>query len=423
MSMSDRVTRVTQASEAGENYRAFEDDEYYEEPISPFDKLKKFFTVKNAIILVAIALILGVSIGVSSANASNSASNSKVKTPSPTSEPTAAPSMPTYPPTAMPSDPSAYPTASPSTAVPSPKPTSVPSGRPTGPSAMPTARPTTPPLCCSTEPYYYFPWTECQNSANRFDITSCDTCFDYSCVDWIMGSHAMKQKEASFNATTGQKVYFAVGSYAYDTTRAGLCYRMTVQGLDRDIIGQVINIGGSILDGSFEAIMADGSFESGNGIACIPEFTGVPQYMGTKDEWNYLGALDPSRCSMLPKYPECMDVNKPPPDNLQDMCSWSFTAGLRNRPTITKMGTVACPKELYTMTGLHRADEPNPNYVVDKKTAGLYWENTGGQLYSVHDCAKPYYGWLSNMPKTLAYDKNYNLVVPCRRDGYTRING
>ena len=40
------------------------------------------------------------------------------------------------------------------------------------------------------------------------------------------------------------QVYFAVGSYGYDASRGGFCYRLKAESVDRDIIVQVINQAG-----------------------------------------------------------------------------------------------------------------------------------------------------------------------------------
>jgi hypothetical protein len=54
-----------------------------------------------------------------------------------------------------------------------------------------------------------------------------------------MGSVEMQQREDSYTAETGDRVYFAVGSYGNVASRGGLCYRLQVPNSDRDIIAQV----------------------------------------------------------------------------------------------------------------------------------------------------------------------------------------
>jgi len=77
-------------------------------------------------------------------------------------------------------------------------------------------------------------------------------------------SQGMRQREASYYARTKDRVYLGVGSYGsdqaryeyltiavacicihlyvciYEFYRAGLCYRMSLTGVDRDLIAQVL---------------------------------------------------------------------------------------------------------------------------------------------------------------------------------------
>ena len=55
----------------------------------------------------------------------------------------------------------------------------------------------------------------------------------------------MVEREADFAVQTGQNVFFGLGSYGKDEKNAGLCYRMSVFGIDRDLIVQIISTGGS----------------------------------------------------------------------------------------------------------------------------------------------------------------------------------
>jgi len=76
---------------------------------------------------------------------------------------------------------------------------------------------------------------------------TCNTCMAYQCLDWTVGSRTNAQREAAFRARTGQDVYFGVGSYGDNMTRAGYCYRLTVTNVLKDIIVQVVNQGNSNL--------------------------------------------------------------------------------------------------------------------------------------------------------------------------------
>ena len=75
---------------------------------------------------------------------------------------------------------------------------------------------------------------------------------------------------------------------------------------------------------------------------------------------NIGGVTTQSGCRSLPSYPSCTSY-APPEDNLQNLCSWSFDKGIHGTNGIVggvvHSCQVACPAELYSMTGLHRADE------------------------------------------------------------------
>jgi len=318
-------------------------------------------------------------------------------------------------------------------------PSGIPSVQPTSPSCEPTMKPSKPtttstatpsststvattaspvvsdPLCCDTTSYASS-WTYC-NSAAGLSMSSCSTCAAYQCIDWTAGSVAMQAREASYLAATGDSVYFGVGSYGNDQSRAGKCYRITASGVDRDLIVQVVNQGGDVPDGNFDLQVGDGGYGAFD--ACVADGTSVPQFDGSGSQWGaiYGGWSDISGCSNLPAFPHCGSA---PADNMQDLCRWSFQKNIRvstgnSNPTITNMCEVKCPSELWQATGLHRSDETNPSY-----TCGLTGNSGGGLMTRMMDCTKPSYGWNGNVKGTTY--AGFELVVPCRRDGYTRIN-
>lgn len=49
----------------------------------------------------------------------------------------------------------------------------------------------------------------------------------------------MTQREAAYYRETNDSVYFAVGALGPDIANAGLCYRISLEQTDRDIIAQV----------------------------------------------------------------------------------------------------------------------------------------------------------------------------------------
>ena len=65
----------------------------------------------------------------------------------------------------------------------------------------------------------------------------------YQCIDWTIGSNANAIREASFFQRTGQSVYFGVGSYGNNATRAGFCYRIKLSSVIKDVVIQVVNQG------------------------------------------------------------------------------------------------------------------------------------------------------------------------------------
>ena len=227
----------------------------------------------------------------------------------------------------------------------------------------------------------------------------------------------MQAREKAFFAATGEKVYFGVGSYGNDQTRAGLCYRITASGVDRDLIVQVVNQGGDVPDGNFDLQVGDGGY--GVFDACVADGTTVPQFDGAGSQWGaiYGGWSDEASCANLPAYPHC---GSNPADSMQDLCRWSFQVNLRrstgnSNPTILNMCEVTCPSQLYEATGLRRSDGVSNSYV-----CGATGNSGGGLLTRMMDCTKPSYGWNGNV-RGATYP-GYELVVPCRRDGYTRIN-
>jgi hypothetical protein len=79
------------------------------------------------------------------------------------------------------------------------------------------------------------------------------------------------------------------------------------------------------------------------------------------------------------------------------------------------MCEVKCPTELYSATGLHRSDETNAGYTC--LSSGI---SSGGVLTRMMDCSKPSYAWAGNVKGTTF--SGFEKVIPCRRDGYTRVN-
>eukprot|EP01038_Epipyxis_sp_PR26KG_P006407 gene6407-8818_t len=357
-------------------------------------------------------LLSRVSVGVVTSMKNNDSSKLNHGSITSGNEPTPQPSNPTISPTILGTNPSLIPTYLPSyTNSPTLRPSSV---RPT--TSPSSHAPTEGAMCC--EDQVYSDWQVCSTwLMNQDTPTTCSTCEAFSCIDWSMGSYNMKVKEADFKKQNAQNVYFAVGAIGDVTTstdKAGFCYRLTIKGVNRDIIAQVIDAKGGVDNGGFSVQLTNiGS--DGSAAACLAASSSLPMYPGNYYGWH----ANPAICATLPSYPICNSSPKVS-DDLQELCSWSFTQNLQvvgsAKPIITKMCQVACPTQLTDLTGFQRSDEPTTSYIcTDDIVQGL-----GGSLSGYLNCAKPQYSW--QLSDTSAFYPGKDIVVPCRRDGYTRIN-
>ena len=289
----------------------------------------------------------------------------------------------------------------------------------TSTSSSPVSRAVNDPLCCAATSYGSSNWRSCAAGTSTSQTADCSQCIAYQCIDWTAGSVGMKNREATYTSRTGDTVYFGVGSYGNDQTRAGKCYRISATNLDRDLIVQSINQGADVPNANFDLQVGDGGFGLNN--ACTVGTTSTPQFDGAASQWGaiYGGWTDITGCDNLPQYPHC---GSNPQDNMRDLCKWSFNkvfrkpgAVLVSNPVISKMCEVKCPVELYTATGIHRSDEINSAY-----TCGTNLIPTGGVITRMMDCSKPSYAWVGNVKGTTY--TGFEAVIPCRRDGYTRVN-
>ena len=76
----------------------------------------------------------------------------------------------------------------------------------------------------------------------------------FACMDWTFGSQALLRAEAAFEAAQHEQVYFGVGSFGSDDQMGGLgaCYRLTVEGVSRDLILQAVNTGSDVQGNQFD---------------------------------------------------------------------------------------------------------------------------------------------------------------------------
>jgi len=143
-------------------------------------------------------------------------------------------------------------------------------------------------LCCSTTDYSTTNYLSCTNGKDypTAPISSWSTCVSYQCIDWTVGSSANAAREADFLATTGQSVYFGVGSYSGVSNSGGLCYRIKTNSIDRDLIVQIVNSGTDVVSGNVDVQIGDGGF--GLYSACTIDSTKMPQFDGLASVWGVL---------------------------------------------------------------------------------------------------------------------------------------
>lgn len=298
-----------------------------------------------------------------------------------------------------------------------------------------TAVPTNHPLCCSSTDYSDT-WKECNDAADTTlgYIGSCSKCLSYQCMDWTLGSKGMRERQLSYYDTTGDDVYFAVGSYGRLNTRAGNCYRLDVEGVGKDIIFQVITAGPDHSN-TVQLQIANGGLGF-DGNSCSSFGTEHPQFEASDDPWGDLAFGWPIKeeCTNLPKYPMCGKLQE---DNLHELCEWTFDNGFRvptpateeqRHPLVNSMCLVTCPYQLWQATGYHRSDEKKNDFSCNALNGvynipATYTSRT--DLMAVKggmDCSKPSYGFEHFVPKGVSFYHGHDVVVPCKRDGYARIN-
>ena len=230
-------------------------------------------------------------------------------------------------------------------------------------------------LGASDQTGYYCPAETTQKTG---DIT-------FACMDWTFGSMAMRRAETSFKARTGEDVFFGVGTYgnAEDPLHGlGACYRLSVEGVTKDIIAQSINTGHDVAATQFDLQIGAGGAGAFN--TCAGDDRSM--FPGGRGVWGcqYGGVDNRSACAKLPKYPRDDGAMRSAGDSLPAMCEYGWDqrvrlsgAGLpagecKYNPTLNDAGRVACPEELINLTWFQRSDEP-PSYAMgaDRGIAGF----------------------------------------------------
>ncbi|CAE7800392.1 Dnah7 [Symbiodinium sp. KB8] len=212
----------------------------------------------------------------------------------------------------------------------------------------------------------------------------------YACLDWTFGSAAMRSGEAQFQQQTGEKVYFGVGTYGTTTDPQrglGACYRLKVEGVDRDIIAQSVNTGWDVDGKQFDLQMGAGGTGAFNN--CAGGAGSV--FPGGKSSWGctYGGVDTRSACRALPSKPSQASAMASAGDSLVRMCEYSFDKKVRvsgeglaagpckYNPTLLDVARVRCPEQLVSLTQMQRSDEPGGfGFAAASRASGF--PNAGG---------------------------------------------
>lgn len=264
----------------------------------------------------------------------------------------------------------------------------------------------------------------------------------FACMDWTFGSHAMQAAESAFSHRTGQNVYFGVGTYGTENDpQRGLaaCYRLTVEGVDKDIVAQSINTGFDVAGKQFDLQIGAGGAGAYNTCAG----SAGSMFPGGRDDWGCIyGGIDSKQaCDRLPSHPTNAAAMISAGDSLQELCRYSFDAGVRlsgqshaggackYNPTLLHVGRVRCPDELVNLTQVQRNDEVGLSYgtagnVSDPGRVCRSQEPGATSRYCLTrmmDCRKPSGAFKDNvLPELMVPGRR--VVQPCTDDGYTRID-
>jgi len=258
-----------------------------------------------------------------------------------------------------------------------------------------------------------------------------DQVIAFACMDWTFGSQSLKKAEESFNSKQNENVYFGFGTFgtSSDLMRGlGICYRMSVEGVDKDLIVQSINTGSDVAGNQFDLQVGNGGTGAFNNCAGKSWSMYPDGY-----DWGqvYGGSTTRQDCSKLPLYPQKSGPMTAAGDDLQTLCEYSFDKHVRGpngeNPTIRDLGRVQCPKELVEFSQLLRNDDPM-GYKITTHNEGFPNMNVkcGQQsnsfcLTRMMDCRKPSAGFIDNIKEGYAVSGK-KVLQPCTSDGYSRID-
>ena len=238
----------------------------------------------------------------------------------------------------------------------------------------------------------------------------------------------MTNQECVYRERTSESVYFGVGSFGTQAENTmGKCYRMEVSGMDAPVIAQVVNTGSDVHTGQFDLQQMAGGIGLCNALTAHTdgfsdgETSGdalYPMFAGDNTVWGplkYGGFQDRSGCAAIPEYPDA--VSSSPFSNnemdLRTMCRRAFEIGARvdsgANPTVTTGQRVACPPELYKVTGLRLLSDDT---FTDNEAF------TNGGVTRMFDGCKPSSGWTGNV---VGADPSSPATIGCGRDGIERV--
>ena len=245
---------------------------------------------------------------------------------------------------------------------------------------------------------------------------------------------------------TGEDVFFGVGTFgtAADKQRGlGACYRLTVDGVTKDIIAQSINTGSDVAGNQFDLQIGAGGAGAFN--TCAGD--GRSMFPGSVSSWGcqYGGVDSIDACNGLPTYPRDGTAMKAAGDSLPALCKYGWKQHVRlsgagkpagackYNPTLLDVARVKCPEELVSMTWAQRSDEPstyrhsdawridgfpNTNHTCQAQIPG---RGAAYCLTRMMDCRKPSGAFKDNIQSDLMV-AGRRLVQTCTADGYTRID-
>eukprot|EP00931_Biecheleriopsis_adriatica_P052560 TRINITY_DN3059_c0_g1_i1.p1 TRINITY_DN3059_c0_g1~~TRINITY_DN3059_c0_g1_i1.p1 ORF type:complete len:397 (-),score=63.18 TRINITY_DN3059_c0_g1_i1:72-1205(-) len=270
----------------------------------------------------------------------------------------------------------------------------------------------------------------------------------FACMDWTQGSSAMQMAESNFLNRSGEDVYLGVGTYGIsDDPQRGLgaCYRLQVDGVDKDIIAQSINTGHDVAGNQFDLQIGAGGAGAFN--TCAGGSGSM--FPGHVAQWGciYGGVDSIEECRNLPEYPRDAEKMQEAGDSLIQLCEYGWQKKMRlsganksagrckYNPTLLDVSRVKCPEELVHMTQIQRNDDPDgyeasnqhrpegfPNldkmHECNAQTPGMGVDYC---LTRMMDCRKPSGAFVDNTRPELMVEGR-RVVQTCTADGYTRID-